>query len=297
MDELLKFRIRCLYTKVFCRKSMASLSYIDYLRCYHKILNLKKPDTVGAKIQWIKKYGHLERYTDLVDKYKVRDYIGKTIGSDYLSKIYYVFNNSDEIELENLPNKFVLKCNHCSGGIYICKDKSKITQKEWKNVKKNLKKWLSINYYNGTGETQYRYIEKKIICEEYLEDDSGSLRDYEFYCFNGKPKYIAVSENTHTSKFTIDYFDLEWNKDNEFNCVGDKNNLKIIRKPINLDEMLNIVKKLSEPFEYIRVDLRLVKSKVYFGELTFTSANGTWPFKNQEKEIEIGKLIDLENYI
>lgn len=296
MNELLKRNLRCFYTKILGRDSMIPLAYVDYLRSYHKILNLKNPDTVGAKIQWIKKYGHLERFTDLVDKYKVRDYVSKDIGSEYLPKLYGVFDDSNEIALEKLPDKFVLKCNHGSGEVYICKDKKKISSDEWNKVKNNLNKWLAVNFYHVTGERQYRDIERKILCEEYLEDDSGSLRDYKIYCFNGKPEYISVNVNPHSPELTIDYFNLNWDKCNEFNCVGEKNSSKKIEKPSKLVEMIYIALILSRKFSYIRVDLRLVGEKIYFGELTFTSSNGTCPFIDQEKEKEIAKLIDIDNY-
>ncbi|WP_252216020.1 ATP-grasp fold amidoligase family protein [Clostridium sp. VAP41] len=296
MNELLRRRLKCLYTRMLCLHTITPLLYADYFRSYHKILNLKNPDTVGAKIQWIKKYGQLERYTDLVDKYKVMEYITKEIGDKYLPKVYGVFNNSSEIEFNNLPEKFVLKCNHGSGEVYICKDKKNITQSEWKQTLEKLAEWLSTNFYEVTRERQYKDIERKIICEEYLEDDSGSLRDYKIYCFNGKPEYISVNVNPHTPELTIDYFNLDWKKCDEFNCVGEKNSFIPIKKPDNLKEMINIAKILSQKFSYVRVDLRSVEGKTYFGELTFTSSNGTCPFKNQEKEKEIAKLIDLKNY-
>ena len=235
MDELIKNRMKCLYTKILCGKSMLPLLFVDYFRSYHRILNLKNPDTVGAKIQWIKKYGNLERYTDLADKYKVRDYVAEKIGEEYLPKIYGVFENSNEIEFEKLPSAFVLKCNHCSGQVYVCKDKSKVAEIEWKDIKRNLDDWISINFYHVTGERQYRDIKRKIICEEYLEDDSGALKDYKIYCFNGKPEYISVNVNPHTENRTVDYFDLEWNKASEFNCVGDINCSKEIKKPNKLN--------------------------------------------------------------
>lgn len=296
MNEFLKLNLRCLYTKVLGRSSLIPLIYVDYLRSYNKILNLKNPDTIGAKIQWIKKYGNLERYTDLVDKYKVRDYVAKKIGNEYLPRIYGVFDNISQIEFEKLPHKFILKCNHCSGGIYVCKDKSKITQYEWNRAKKYLSNWLKFNYFHITGEKQYKNIERKILCEEYLEDNSGGLTDYEIFCIDGQPIYICVMLKTNTNKVTNDNFDLEWNKYNELNAIKEKESLLKIEKPDNLGEMLNVARILTKEFSFVRVDLRLVEGKIYFGELTFTSDNGTCPYKNIEKEKKIAKLINLRNY-
>lgn len=296
MNELLKRNLKCLYTRILGRDGMVPLAYVDYLRSYHKILDFKNPDTVGAKIQWIKKYGRLERYTDLVDKYKVREYVEREIGDKYLPQLYGVFGNCDEIHLEKLPDSFVLKCNHGSGEVYICRDKKVINNYEWNKVKNKFNKLLKVNFYHVTGEKQYKNIERKILCEEYLEDDSGALRDYKIYCFNGDPKYISVNVNPHSEELTIDYFNLNWEKSDEFNCRGEKNSFTTIKKPIRLEEMVQVAKILSSKFSYVRVDLRLVGEKVYFGELTFTSSNGTCPFKNREKEKEIAKLIDINNY-
>lgn len=296
MTDIFKRKLKCIYTKILCTHTITPLLYVDYLRSYHRILNLSNPDTVGAKIQWIKKYGHLERYTDLVDKYKVTEYVSNKIGDKYLPKIYGVYSVSSEINLESLPEKFVLKCNHGSGEVFICKNKRKISNKGWINIKKKLDKWMAINFYDVTKERQYKDIKRKIICEEYLEDDSGSLKDYKIYCFNGKPEYISVNVNSHTTQLTVDYFDLDWNKYDEFNCIGEKNSLIEINRPENLSEMIKIAEILSKNFTYVRVDLRSVNGKTYFGELTFTSSNGTCPFKNREKEKQIASLIDLNNY-
>ena len=157
--------------------------YIDYGRSYKKILNLKEPRYFGEKIQWIKLNGGIAKYGKYVDKFEVRKYIEDTIGKEYLPKIYGVYNNAKDINFKNLPNSFVLKLTNGSGGNIICKNKSLLEQEV---IVKKLNKWIRQKFYRYTKEDQYKNIKSRIICEEYLEDETGGLRDYKFHCANGK---------------------------------------------------------------------------------------------------------------
>lgn len=290
MKRNIKRNIKGLVAKVLARNSIVPLLYFDYFRTYKKVLNLSNPTTFGEKIHWIKRYGNIERYKNLVDKYKVREYISTKIGDNYLVKLYGVYKSTDEIKLDLLPNSFVLKCNQGSGEVIICKDKSKF---DWQKAKQLLDEWICIDYYSITKEIQYKGIERRIICEEYLEDDSGSLRDYKIFCFKGEPKYIQVDSDRFT-EHKRDFYNTRWDKLKLKSKY--KNSNYLIKKPNNLDEMLSVAKKLAKDFEFIRIDLYCCNNKVYFGELTFTPDNGCAPYEPYEKDLEIANMIDLDNY-
>lgn len=290
MNKNLKRNIKKLVANILGGKSIVPLLYFDYFRTYKRILDLSDPKTFGAKIHWIKKYGNIERYKDLVDKYRVREYIEQMIGDKYLVKLYGVYESTSEINIDNLPNSFVLKCNQGSGEVIICKDKSRF---DWNKARKLLDEWIEIDYYSITKEVQYKGIERRIICEEYLEDESGSLRDYKIFCFNGVPKYIQV-DSDRFSDHKRDFYNNNWEKI-ELKAKY-KNSNYVIKRPDNLDEMLNVAEKLSKNFEFIRVDLYCSNNKVYFGELTFTPDNGCAPYEPYEKDLEIAAMIDLNKY-
>ena len=154
-----------------------------YKSIFHNTLDLKSPKTFNEKLQWLKLYDRRPEYTMMVDKYRVRDYIAKKIGEEYLIPLLGVWDDPDEINFENLPDQFVLKCNHNSGlGMCICKDKSKLNISE---VKRNLRKGLSQNYYLTGREWPYKDVPRKILAEKFISDSKGNLVDYKFFCFNG----------------------------------------------------------------------------------------------------------------
>lgn len=290
MKRHIKRNIKKISASILGGKTIVPLLYFDYFRTYKKILNLSEPKTFGEKIHWIKRYGNIERYRDLVDKYKVREYIEEKIGDKYLVKLYGVYNSTSEIDINKLPQSFVLKCNQGSGEVIICKNKDKF---DWEENKKLLDEWIKTDYYSITREIQYKGIERKIICEEYLEDESGSLRDYKIFCFKGIPYYIQVDSDRFVDH-KRDFYDIKWEKLNL--KAKYKNSEYLIEKPKNLEEMLNVAKLLSKDFEFIRVDVYSTNNRVYFGELTFTPDNGCAKYEPFTKDLEIAAMIDLKAY-
>lgn len=263
---------------------------IDNLRTYGRILNLKKPKFYGEKLQWIKVYGNLERFTTLVDKYLVRDYIKNKIGEEYLTRLIAVYDDVSEIDYKYLPEKFVLKLNDGSDKNIICKNKALLNINK---TNKRLKKLFKEDYYKYTKEPQYKNIKKKIICEEYLESKVGDLIEYDLHCFSGKVKLIEV----HTGRFKVyreDYFLTDWTRVYTRGKV--KNSSGEIKKPTYLKKLIELGEKLAEGFEYIRVDFNAVDDKLYFSELTFTPDNGTDRYNPLEVDLELASLIDLEKY-
>ena len=255
-----------------------------------RIANLKNPKTFYDKMQYLKINNRFKEYSQYVDKYKVREFVSKEIGEEYLVPLLGVYSNFDEIDFDVLPEKFVLMTNHSCGRNFICRNKEKINKKK---IKKNFTKWLKEDFYYRFREIQYKDIKPLIICEEYLQDESGSLLDYKFICSNGDPKYIQIDidrYNGHKQK----YYDIEW-KELNWSYGFDKYTGEI-EKPKNLNEMIEIVKKLSSRFQFVRVDLYLVNNKIYFGELTFSPGVGLLIFKPEEINEIIGDYIDI-NFI
>lgn len=254
-------------------------------------LNLEKPKSFNEKLQWLKLYDRNPLYTKLVDKYKVREYISEKIGEGYLIPLLGVWDDPEDIDFDFLPNKFVLKCNHNSGlGMCICTDKSKI---DIKKVKNELKSGLAQNYYLNGREWPYKNVSRKIICEKYMTDETGkNLRDYKFYCFDGKPKIVGIYQDRNSDKETTgDFFDMnfEW-VDLRF---GMPNALNKPQKPQKFQEMIKIAEILSEGMPEVRVDLYISNNKIYFGELTFFDGGGFDKIEPLEWDYKLGSWIKL----
>lgn len=264
--------------------------HIDYLRGYKRILNLKNPKTFGEKIQWIKIYGGLEDYSQLVDKYSVRNIIKSKIGEKYLAKLYGVYYNADDIDFEKLPNRFVLKCTHGCGYNLICKDKTMLSIEETRAI---LHKWMNEEFYKNAKEIQYKNVTPTIICEEYLEDNQGKLLDYKYFCFNGKPEFIeVVSDRGNDTR--ADFYTTNWEKINLRTKF--KNSNSNIESPKGLELMTELAEELSRDYPFVRVDFYNVDGRIIFGELTFTPGGGVSKFRPIEKDIEIASKIDLFMY-
>jgi len=254
------------------------LSDEEYLKlCFKqyigKDLNLENPKTFNEKIQWLKLYDRNPEYTRMVDKYLVRDYIAKTIGPEYLIPLIGVWDHPDEIDFDNLPNQFVLKCNHNSGlGMCICKDKTKLNVN---SVKNELKKGLSQDYYLTGREWPYKDVPRKIIAEKYMVDDSGyELKDYKLHCFNGTVKYTLVCSDRFSGLGErLTFFDREWSVMPLERRRYPKSEVEI-KKPKSYEKMVELAEKLAKNIPFVRVDFYDVNGKIYFGELTFYPGSG-----------------------
>lgn len=262
---------------------------IEYRLRVGKKLNLDVPKTFNEKIQWLKLYDRKPEYTNLVDKYEVRRHIANTIGEKHLIPLYGVYNTFDEINFESLPSQFVLKPTHTSGNIYICKDKSKI---DFISLRKEINAWLKREYYWPNREWPYKNIKPRIICEKYMVDESNiELKDYKFQCFYGKPELIQVDFGRFTNHHR-NLFDANWNYiDASILYPNDPNT--IIERPICLEKMLELASILAKSIPHVRVDFYLVKTEIYFGELTFYHGSGYEPFTPSELELQMGNWLKL----
>jgi len=225
----------------------------------NKTLNLNNPLTFNEKMQWLKLYNSIPIKTILADKYLVREYIKNKIGAQYLIPLLGVYSKFEDINFAQLPNQFVIKCNHGSGFNIIVKDKSNLNMEI---IKKQLDEWMGYNYgLSFKMELHYRDIQPKIIIEKYMDDGTGDLRDYKITCFNGKPEFLWIDINRH-SEHKRNLYDLKGNQlPYEFNTKY--KSIPLSEKPKQLRQLLKLASILSKNFLFARIDFYLVDQRIY----------------------------------
>lgn len=246
---------------------------ILYYKKFKKKLRIKNPQTFNEKLQWLKLYDRKKDYTKMVDKYEVKEYVANIIGKEYIIPTLGVWNKFEDINFEKLPNQFVLKCTHDSGGIIICKDKKRLNLEE---TRKKINSCLKRNFYYAGREWPYKNVVPRIIAEQYMQDDkSGELIDYKVYAFNGKCDYVMTCIDRAKKETKFIYYDKQWNMKKEFSKDGIKYGDSLnIDKPKNLDKMFKFAEILSKEIPFVRVDFYEVNGQLYFGELTFFPSAG-----------------------
>ena len=250
-----------------------------------KKLNLKHPVLFNEKIQYAKLYYRNPELKELVDKYEVRKYVERKIGKKYLTELYGVYNCVDEIPFDELPEKFVMKLTNGSSYNYICPLKDSKTRSE---IEYRFKKWMTVDFYMLGREWAYKDVRNRIICEELLEtNDRHGLNDYKIFCFNGIPKIIQVDFSRFVNH-KRNFYTPEWKFVDEV-VEYDNDPTADIPKPVNLNEMLECAKILSEGFPQVRVDFYDVDGRLVFGEMTFYHGAGYLHFKNPKFELEMGE--------
>ncbi|WP_282043982.1 ATP-grasp fold amidoligase family protein [Winogradskyella flava] len=276
-------KVRSLPPKIYAK--------IHYEYFSGKKLDLNNPQDFNAKIEWYKVFFRPKLLTTLVDKYAVRSYVEEKIGKQYLNELYAVYDNPEDIDFDSLPNKFILKANHTNGHNII------VTNKEDLNREKviiKFKKWLTKNqYYRRGQEWAYKDVDPKIIIEKFLkEDDKNTLIDYKFYCFDGQPKFIDVhldrEEDHKQGCFDLEFNLLPFGKSKSYKSISSE-----IGKPTNLDEMVELSRKLSQNLPFVRVDFYSVNGKSVFGELTFYPSDARKQFYPEEYNKIIGDYFTL----
>lgn len=256
-----------------------------------KWLHLRHPRTFNEKLQWLKQYGRRPIDTIWSDKYAVKELIAKEIGAEYVIPLIGVWDSFDAIDFDRLPNQFVLKCTHDSGGIVICRDKS---QFDIEKARLTIERGMKHNFYVYSREKAYRDIPKRIIAEEYREDaKTHELRDYKFFCFDGEPKalFIASDRQITSEETKFDFFDMDY-KHLPF-TNGHPNATVLPEKPLKFEEMKQLAAKLSKGIPHVRVDFYEVNGQVYFGEMTYSHWGGMTPFDPEEWDYKFGSWIKL----
>lgn len=264
-----------------------------YIASFRKFPNWKNPQTFNEKLQWLKLYNRNPLYSTLVDKYEVKRYVAKKIGEEYIIPTLGVWDSFDDIDFNSLPNQFVLKCTHDSGGLVIVKDKSNL---DVNAAKEKIEKSLKRNFFWQGREWPYKNVKPRIIAEKYMVDINGELKDYKFFCFNGKVTYlfIASDRNKEDSEVKFDYFDIDFNRLNMRQAIHPISNYKI-EQPDNFDKMKELAEKLSRGIPQVRIDLYNINNMIYFGEYTFFHHGGLVPFVPESYDLEWGSKIVLPN--
>lgn len=268
-------------------KSFLKLTYKEKMK---QQLNIENPQTFNEKLQWLKLYDRKDIYTDIVDKCKVKGYVAEIIGEEYIIPTLGVYNNFNEIDFDKLPNQFVIKCTHDSGGLIIVKDKSKL---DIKQTRKKINKCLKRNFYYYGREWPYKNVKPRIIVEKILNLNEGKkeLVDYKFWCFNGKPKLCLICTDRQIN-LKETFYDMDWNLLNLKRPNHDID--ETIEKPINFELMKELSQKLSKDISFVRVDFYEVNGRVYFGELTFYPASGFNRFEPEKWDYILGNMLDIE---
>lgn len=275
-------KLRMLKWHLFKRSDGEFLIRKAYRRLYKKELNAETPVTFSEKLfsrmVKVNQWGD-PRFTRLADKYLVREYVKQKIGEKYLIGLLWSGTKPEKIPFDSFASKCVVKTNHGSGGNIVLGATTKRS-----DVIRQIKQWMSENYYWTAREFQYYKIPRRILVEAFIDDGEpdGPL-DYRFWCFNGKPEVIQVDNHLHDIN---PFYDVEWNKLD----LSYRNDFKDcdIKRPANLQEMLEVAALLSSEFDFVRVDLYNVKGTVYFGELTFTPVAGNLVFKPESWDAELG---------
>lgn len=255
--------------------------------------DLKNPKTFNEKLQWLKLYDRKPEYTRMVDKYEAKKYVAEIIGEEYIIPTLGVWDKFDDIDFDALPDQFVLKCTHDSGGLVICRDKSKL---DIDAARKKIEKCLKVNYFWHGREWPYKNVKPRIIAEKYMDDGVGGLRDYKFFCFNGKPKFIYISEGLEDhSTARISFYDLNGEK-----MPFERSDYRPFEvdpdMPVTLSEMIEFSDLLAKRTEcpFVRVDFYCIQGKTYFGEITFSPCGGMMPFDPPEWDAKLGEEIELD---
>lgn len=269
---------------------------LRYFMRFRRLLNLKNPKDLNEKILYLKLYSDTREWTRLADKYRVREYIKECGLSDILIPLYGVWDKASDITLANLPKSFILKANNGDGkgSFLVVKDKEAVNLEE---VKLQADKWLfERNIGALAAEPQYRNIPPRVLAEELLEPESGSLIDYKIWCFNGRAHSILTCSDRSNNSVALGAYDLNWNRlEDALIPSRDYPAGELLPRPENLSKMIDIAEKLSKPFPEVRVDLYDVNGQVYFGELTFTSLGGMMLYYTPKALQEMGSHINLNH--
>lgn len=281
----------------FGRNHPETMIRLRYFLRFHKFPNLNTPKTLNEKIIWLSLRTDTAKWSELADKYSVREYVKKQGLEDALVKLYGVWSSASEIDFDKLPDAFVLKPTHGSGNIVIVRDKNLVDRRVLTNF---LNECLSAKYGELEGGKHYFRITPRIVAEELLQNDEVSARysesivDYKVWCFDGRATYVWACVNRDCDGASVMLYDLNWNAHPEY-CIFTSHyrRSEILPQPQNLGKMIEVAEKLSKGFPVVRVDLYNIAGRVFFGEMTFTSLGGMMDFYTEEFQQLAGDMITL----
>lgn len=268
---------------------------IKYRLKVGKKLNLVHPKGYNEKLQWLKIHDHRELYSTMVDKYAAKEYVAGIIGNEYIIPTLGVWDCFDDINFDMLPNQFVLKCTHDSGGLVICRDKKNLNLEE---ARIKINRSLKMNFYLEGREYPYKNVHPRIIAEEFMVDESEKeLKDYKFFCFNGQPRFLFVAKGRLEHDTRFNFYDMDWNLLPFERGYPNTDSNTIIPKPKGFEEMVELSKKLSVGIPHVRVDLYDINGRIYFGELTLYPGSGFEAFHPDEWDEKVGDMLSLDGII
>lgn len=268
---------------------------LSYYYLTGNTLDLKNPKTFDEKLNWLKLYDRQDLYTTMVDKYAVKKYVASLIGQEHVIPTLGVWDRVKDIDFDSLPNQFVLKFTHNSGGILICKDKSKLDKEM---LDKSFTKFLKTNYFYLHREWPYKNVKPRIIAEKLMKDDKDTtgvgLVDHKFYCFNGEPKYLYVATGFGFAggDRRISFVDLDW-KLAPFRRTDYQGLKELPEKPSRFDEMVELARFFAKGHRFLRVDLYQINDEIYFSEFTFTPSAGRMELVPRKYERILGDQLVL----
>ena len=302
----MRFRVEEIYynplVKLIPDKAFLRLHYL--ISC-KKMLNLRHPTGFNEKLQWLKLNDRKPVYTQMVDKIEAKKLVAGKLGDDFIIPTLGVWDRVDEIDFDSLPDRFVIKCSHDSGGLVICRDKSRFDRE---SAKRKINESLNRNYYWLGREWPYRNVKPRILAEQFMSEVDLSkgfegsstvelgLTDYKFYCFNGEPRFLYVSKGLEDhSTALMSFVSMDWEltefQRSDFASFG-----SLPEKPATFEQMKSIAGVLSEGIPFVRVDLYEIAGRVYFSEMSFTPSSGFALFSPGKWEDIIGDWIDIDDY-
>ena len=264
-----------------------------YRRVFDKKLDLRNPKGYNEKLFWMKLYDHRPEYTTMVDKFAVKKYVADIIGEEYIIPTLGVWDKPEDIDWDKLPDQFVLKCTHDSGGLVICREKEKL---DLQSAMNKLRKSLKTNYYKAGREWPYKNVPRRIIAEKYMEDKSvGELPDYKFFCFDGEVKALFIGTERGTGDVKFDYYDADFNHLDlmQLHPMSGKD----LPKPQHFEKMKELASMLSKGLPQVRVDFYNINGDIYFGEMTFFHHGAVIPFHPEIWDYTFGSWIKLPQNI
>lgn len=279
-----KYALRFLPDKLYIQ--------LYYFAAFKKFCNFKNPKSFNEKLQWLKLHDHNPEYINMVDKATAKEYAASIIGKQYIIPTLGIWDKFEDIDFNLLPNQFVLKCTHDSGGVVICRDKSKFDINSARNT---INKSLKQNFYYVGREWVYKKIKPRILAEQYVEDEhEHGLSDYKFFCFNGVADCVMLCVGRESGHTKFYFFDEEWNL-----CRYNRSSQKIvdpinIAKPQNIKEMFKVAEKLSSQLKFARIDLYNANGKIYFGEITLCPNGGFDSNILPEIDLYFGDKINID---
>jgi len=278
-------------------KHMGFISDEMFIKCQYWLrmgekLNLNPPRTLSEKLNWLKLYYHNPLLHKLVDKYEIGRFVADKIGEQYVIPCIGLYRSVDEIDINKLPDQFVLKCTHDSGSVVICKDRKSF---DWDGAKKKLSKGLTRDYYKTGREWAYKGLEHRIIAEPFIPTlGKADSVEYKITVYNGKVRFITVCTGIAHSTLDVrtnDHFTPEWEKLPFYAYY--KPSGKDIQKPPFMDEMVRLTEKLAEGLPQVRVDWYVHDGKMLFGEMTFYTWAGYLKFEPEEWDEKLGSWLVL----